>query len=189
MSFHDSAQKIGYQMLELTKVVKMNGMTPEVARDLITLILQLKKLTLEDDNRNITHTVWIQVLNFYRNLKESKYEFNGDKYIKKIYAKKDGQIIEVIVKEGDQVWAQKPLIKIINSCGLGKYISSKDAGKIERIHIKNGDTSYRNKLLIELNLKDSKQDYDSLEKHSIRKQEVKELIKDDDERESKIIKT
>jgi len=74
--FHDSAQNIVSQLIQVTKVLEQNGMTPEVARDLVTLIIQLKELSLENDSRQGTLSIWSKVLGFYRNFYNNIREFN-----------------------------------------------------------------------------------------------------------------
>jgi len=91
---------------------------------------------------------------------------------------------EVVVKEGEQVTPRKALFKIIQNNKGFTYIFSRDTGIIERIHVKNGEQFKRNQLLIEISLKDSRKDYDSLD-NSENKQNALELesshSKDEDE--------
>jgi len=79
------------------------------------------------------------------------------------------------------------LFKIIQNNKGFAYIFSNDTGRIERIHVKNGDQFERNQLLIEISLKDSRENYDSLDKYSMKKE--KSMETNDFESESKRIKT
>jgi len=70
-SFHESAQRLVYQLIEVTKVLIENGMTPEVANQLVLLIIQLKELSFEDDKKRVTLSIWDKVSTFYQRISQS----------------------------------------------------------------------------------------------------------------------